>query len=225
MTNLDAEPIVSAPSDDSASPSKRVNLPVKGLRPIRLRRLQESIESVTRKLSRLPTLVRPSALSPALEARDRVARAAGERLSNLLDSATEFFHRENRRAVARDTQVYEHERDLPKKWGGDAISHPVAAWILQYRSGSSGAIASGNTLGKAIANAPEGDPLSLLRDKTLRCAKTSKGKLRRDAVEYVARMRGVDVEAVYRDAVNNPEAPRSLRNCGKARSEHALNAE
>lgn len=104
------------------------------------------------------------------------------------------------------------------------ISHAKAAWILQYRSAQSRTIASGNTLRKAILAAPDGDPMAELRDTSLRGAKdAASGKLRRQAVEWAARERGVDVEAVYREAAEiSPAVPRSPRKRGKARSDRAL---
>ncbi len=80
----------------------------------------------------------------------------------------------------------------PDKWAGQLISHKRAAEIINYKSGPAEIVASGDTLRKAIMRAPAGDPLALLRDTNNRCAKSQNGRLRIDAVRWVARARGVD---------------------------------
>lgn len=163
-------------------------------------------------------LATPSSLrEPELRTRPRVEEA-------LVAAATEYFRDQcdRRRASAHSDGSFEFQHPRPTRWGGDLMSHAMAARMLQYRSGPAGRIASGNTLRKAIQAAPEGDPLAELRDTSVRRAKDAKsGKLRRKAVEWVARERGVDVDDVYREADIGPAAPGSPRNRGKPRSARA----
>jgi hypothetical protein len=113
-----------------------------------------------------------------------------------------------------------------EKWGGEWMSHTVAAWILQYPSRHTGGIACGNTLRKAILAAPADNPLAVLRDThRMRAKHPETGLLRTEAVEHVARLRHVDVQEVREKAVNRPAAPRALRKRGNPRPEPARTGE
>jgi hypothetical protein len=106
---------------------------------------------------------------------------------------------------------------LPATWTGRWITHGEAARVIGYTSAQSGVIASGDTMRKAIMAAADGDPLAMLRDSLHRRAKNPRtGRLRLDAVQWVARERGTHEDDAARRA-----APVERR---KTRSGHALNA-